>query len=49
VVTDKWKLAIGIDWRDDRNHNALSLPLGSHHGLSSEVGKFKNSGNKKAA
>jgi hypothetical protein len=48
VVTGKWKLVVGIDWRDDQYNNALSLPLGSHRGLSSDVGGFKNSENRKA-
>ena len=48
VVTGEWKLVVGIDWRDDRNSNALSLPLGSHRGLSSDAGGFRNSGNRKA-
>jgi hypothetical protein len=38
VVTDKWKLAVGINWRDDRNNSTMSLPLGRHRGLSNDVG-----------
>jgi hypothetical protein len=49
VVADEWKLAVGIDWWDDQNSNTLSLPVGSHRGLSSEVSGLKNSGNRKAA
>jgi hypothetical protein len=48
VVTGEWKLAVGIDWRDDQNSNNLSLPLGRHHGLSNDVGGLRNSGNGKA-
>jgi hypothetical protein len=48
MVVGQWKLADGIDWRDDWNSNTLSLPLGSHRGLSSEAGGLKNSGNRKA-
>jgi hypothetical protein len=47
VVTGEWKLAVGIDWQDDQNINTLSLPLGSHRGLSSDAGGFRNSRNKK--
>jgi hypothetical protein len=49
VVADEWKLAVRIDWRDDRNNNTLSLPLGSHHCFSSKAGGLKSSGNRKAA
>ena len=49
VVASKWKLAIRIDWRDNWSNDALSLPLGSHHNLSSEAGGLKDSGNREAA
>ena len=48
MVTGKRKLAIRIFGRNDCSSITLSLPLRSHHGLSSEVGGFKNSGNRKA-
>jgi hypothetical protein len=47
VVTSEWKLFVGIDWQDDRNSSASSLPLGRHCGLSSDVGGLRNSGNGK--
>jgi hypothetical protein len=34
VVTSKWKVAVGVDGRDDRSNGALPLPLGSHHNFS---------------
>jgi hypothetical protein len=34
VVTSEWKLAVGIDGRDDSSSGALPLPLGGHHDLS---------------
>jgi hypothetical protein len=49
VVTGKGKLAIGIDWRDDRNSSIMSLPLRRNHGLSNDAGGLKNLGNGKAA
>jgi hypothetical protein len=33
VVTNKWKLAVGVDGRDDYSNGALPLPLGSHRNL----------------
>jgi hypothetical protein len=34
VVTNKRKLTIGVDGRDDRSNGALPLPHGSHRNLS---------------
>jgi hypothetical protein len=48
VVTGEWKLAVGIDWRDDQNSSTLSLRLGCHCGFSNDVSGFRNSGNGKA-
>jgi hypothetical protein len=31
VVTSEWKLAVGVDGRDDCSSGALPLPLRSHH------------------
>jgi hypothetical protein len=34
VVTSEWKLAVGVDGRDDCSSSALPLPLGGHRDLS---------------
>jgi hypothetical protein len=49
MVTDKWKLAIRIDGRNNWNSSTLSLPLAGHRNLLSEVGRLKNSENREAA
>jgi hypothetical protein len=49
VVTGEWKLAVGINGRNDRNSGALSLPLGSHHNLSGGTSGLENSENGEAA
>jgi hypothetical protein len=48
VVASKWKLAIRIDLWNNWNINTLSLPIRSHHDLSSEAGGLKSSGNREA-
>jgi hypothetical protein len=37
VVTSKWKMVVGVDGRDDRSNDVLSLPLGSHRNLSGRM------------
>jgi hypothetical protein len=49
VVTDRWELAVGINWWDDRNSSTLFPPLGRHRGLSNDTGGFRSSVNWKAA
>jgi hypothetical protein len=49
VITGKWKLAVGVNGRNDRSSGALSLLLGSHHNLSGGVDKLENPENKEAA
>jgi hypothetical protein len=44
VVTSEWKLAIGVDGRDDCSSGALPLPLGGHRNLSGETSGLGNSG-----
>jgi hypothetical protein len=48
VVAGKWKLAIRIYWRDNRNNNTLSLPFGDHRNLSSEADGLMSSGTRKS-
>jgi hypothetical protein len=48
VVTGKRKLAIRIDGQNDWNNSTLSLTLGGHCSLSSEVSGLKNSENREA-
>jgi hypothetical protein len=48
MVTDKRNLAIRIDGWNNWDSSTLSLPLGGHHNLSSEVGRLKNSENREA-
>jgi hypothetical protein len=43
MITSEWKLAVGIDGRNDRSNGALSLPLGSHRNLSGGMSGLKNS------
>ena len=43
MVTSKRKLAVGIDGQNDRNNDALSLPLGSHRNLSGGTSGLRNS------
>jgi hypothetical protein len=43
VITNEWKLAVGIDGQNDRSNNVLSLPLGSHRNLSSGTNGLRNS------
>jgi hypothetical protein len=49
TVTGKRKLDTGINRRNDWSSNTLSLPLGGHRNLSSEVGSLKSSKNREAA
>jgi hypothetical protein len=49
VVTGKWKLAIGINGRNDWSSSTLSLPLGGHRNLSGGVGRLENSENRETA
>jgi hypothetical protein len=48
VVTGKWKLAVGINGRNDWSSSALSFPLGGHCNLSGGVGRHKNSESREA-
>jgi hypothetical protein len=49
VITDKWKLAVGINGQNDWNSDALSLSLGSYHNILGGVGRLENSENREAA
>jgi hypothetical protein len=42
MITTERKLVVGIDGRDDRSSDALSLSLGSHCNLSGETCGFRN-------
>jgi hypothetical protein len=42
MITSERKLVVGIDGRDDRSSDALSLSLGSHCNLSGETCGFRN-------
>jgi hypothetical protein len=42
VVTSEWKLAVGINRWNDRNGDALSLPLGSYCNLSGRMSGLEN-------
>jgi hypothetical protein len=43
MITSERKLAVGIDGRNDRSNDALSLPLGSHRNLSGGTSRLRNS------
>ena len=43
VITSKWKLAVGIDGRNDWSNDSQSFPLGSHRNLSGATSGLKNS------
>jgi hypothetical protein len=49
MITSEWKLTVGIDERDERNDDALSLPLGSHRNLSGRTSGLKYSESREAA
>jgi hypothetical protein len=49
VVIGKWKLAIGIDGRNNQSSSTLPLPLGSHCNLSGGAGRLENSENREVA
>jgi hypothetical protein len=49
VITSEWKLVVGIDGRNDRNGDALFLPLGSHLNLLGGTSGLENSENGEAA
>jgi hypothetical protein len=42
MITSEWKLAVGIDGRDDRSSDALSLPFGRHCNLSGGTSGLSN-------
>jgi hypothetical protein len=42
VITNERKLVVGIDGWNDRNNDALSLPLGSHDNLSGRASGLEN-------
>ena len=44
VVTSEWKLAFGVDGRDDCSSGDLSLPLGGHRDLSGRTSRLGNLG-----
>jgi hypothetical protein len=44
VVTSEWKLAVGVDGRDDCSGGALPLPLGGHRDLSGGMSRLRISG-----
>jgi hypothetical protein len=48
VVTSEWKLAVGVDGRDDCSSGALPLPLGGHCGLSGGTSRLKISGKQRS-
>jgi hypothetical protein len=43
MITSKWKLAVGIDERDDHSNDAMPLLLGSHCNLSGGMSRLRNS------
>jgi hypothetical protein len=43
MITNERKLAVGIDGRDDRSNDALSLPLGGPRNLSGGTSGLRNS------
>jgi hypothetical protein len=49
VVTSEWKLAVGVDGRDDRSSGALPLPLGGHRDLSGGTSGLGISGKQRNA
>ena len=44
MVTSEWKLAGGVDGRDDCSSGALPLPLGGHRDLFGRTSRLGNSG-----
>jgi hypothetical protein len=42
MITSERKLAVGIDGRDDRSNEALSIPLGSHCNLLGGTSGLRN-------
>jgi hypothetical protein len=42
VVTSEWKLAVGVDGRDDCSSDALPLLLGGHHDLCGGTSGLRN-------
>jgi hypothetical protein len=44
VITSEWKLAVGVDGRDDCSSGALPLPLGGHRDLSGGTSGLRISG-----
>jgi hypothetical protein len=48
MVTRKWQLTVGVDWRDDNHGGALLLPLVRHRNLASGLNGGEISGKKKS-
>jgi hypothetical protein len=48
VITNEWKLAVGVDGRDDCSSGALPLPLGGHRDLSDGMSRLGISGKQRS-
>jgi hypothetical protein len=48
MVTGEWKLAIGVDERDDCSSGALPLPLWCHRDLSGRTSRIEISGKQRS-
>jgi hypothetical protein len=48
MVTSEWKLAVGVDGRDDCSNGALPLPLWRHRNLSGGASRIEISGKRRS-